>query len=360
MDTATPGAGAAAVPSAPASPATPAATADGFEIRLLPAGGHFRCAPDQTVLDAAIAAGYWLPHSCRDGHCGTCRLDLGDGAISYDGAAAGATAIAETTTGQCLSCQARPRSDLVLDAPGVPAEPGRRIVQSGARVVEVNRPSADVAIVTLQVVQPEFSFEAGQYAEVVMRDGTRRCYSMANAPDGQGRVEWHVRRIEGGRFSAHVYDKLKARDLLRIEGPFGTFKLRAGDAPVVLLASGTGYAPIAALLATHGDELARRGAVLYWGGRRSEDLYGVSSVSEWEAAHPGVRIVPVLSEPAEPWAGRRGLVHQAVLDDLPDLSAHEVYACGNPLMIDAARASFTAEARLPTDNFFADAFLFKV
>ena len=176
-------------------------------------------------------------------------------------------------------------------------------------------------------------------------------------PTPEGLLELHVRRMEGGRFSPHAYDKLKARDLLRIQGPYGTFVLHAGTAPIVLLASGTGYAPIAALLRTHGAAIAQRGAVLYWGGRRWSDLYAVESVAAWQEQFPGVRLVPVLSEPDADWQGRTGFVHAAVLQDLPDLSAHEVYACGNPLMIDAARAAFTAQAGLPATHFYCDAFV---
>ena len=192
---------------------------------------------------------------------------------------------------------------------------------------------------------------------MLLKDGARRSYSMANSPAEEGVIEWHVRRMEGGRFSPHAYDKLKAGALLRIEGPFGTFVLQQGDAPVVLLASGTGYAPIAALLKTHGAELARRKAVLYWGGRTWQDLYAVASVEAWEQQYPGIRLVPVLSDADAEWNGRTGLVHAAVLADLPDLSQHEVYACGNPLMIDAARNSFTTQAGLSPGRFFADAFV---
>lgn len=329
-----------------------------FQVRLDPHGGHFACRSDQTVLEAAMAAGYWLPHQCRSGTCGACRLPVVSGGVSHAAAGPEATAVAETAQGLCLTCQARPTSDVVLDAPTVPAEPGQRVIQAGARVTDVQRPSADVAVVHLQVPPTSgWRFRPGQYADVVLRDGTRRSYSMANAPDDEGRIEWHIRRMEGGRFSPHAYDKLKARDLLRIEGPFGSFALRSGTAPVVLLASGTGYAPIASMLKVHADELAARGAVLYWGGRRLPDLYAVSSLAQWEAEHPGIRLVPVLSDADADWAGRRGLVHEAVLADRPDLVGHEVYACGNPLMIDAARRDFTARGGLDPANFLSDAFV---
>lgn len=329
--------------------------ADNFTIKLSPNGGSFECGPGQTVLDAALAAGYWLPHSCRAGSCNSCHLPILEGEVAHDAPPADGVPV---PPGECRTCQAHALCNLTLDAPKVPAQAGQRVVTSGAKVVEVQHPSHDVVSIRLQVpASAGFSFQAGQYASVIMKDGARRSYSMANQPNAEGVVEWHIRRVEGGRFSTHAYDKLKAGAMLRIEGPFGSFLLQAGDAPVVLLASGTGYAPIAALLKTHGAELARRGAVLYWGGRTWADLYAVDSVEAWEAQYPGVRIVPVLSEAGPEWTGRTGFVHAAVLADLPDLSRHEVYACGNPLMIDAARASFTAEGGLPAASFFADAFV---
>lgn len=330
-----------------------------YTIRLEPAGGIFSCGVDQTILDAAVESGYWLPHSCRSGTCGTCELTVLGGSVKRRTLPEGSVAL-EVPQGQCLSCQSYPTSDLVLDAPGVPAEPGRRVVKSMARILEVVRPSSDVAVVKAAIpVASGWDFKAGQYAEVVMRDGSRRSYSMANAPNDRGEIEWHIRRIEGGRFSPHAYDVLKPRDMLRIEGPFGDFTLREGAAPVILLASGTGYAPIAALLETHGDALAKRGAVLYWGGRKRTDLYAVPDVDAWHDRYPGVRLIPVFSNPDDAETGRSGFVHQAVLEDYPDLSSFEVYACGNPLMVDAAREAFESKAGLKAERFFSDAFVFK-
>lgn len=327
----------------------------GFSITLAPNGGRFSCTPEQTVLEAAIAAGFWLPHSCRNGTCGSCHLPVLEGQVRHDLPTPFAPQLPE---GQCRTCQAHPTSDLVLNAPSVPREAGRRIVTTGAKVLDVSRTSRDVAVVRLRVSpQAGFGFSPGQYVDVLLKDGSRRSYSMANAPDSEGHIEWHVRRMHGGRFSTYVYDQLKPGAMLRIEGPFGAFGLRQGDAPVVLIATGTGYAPIAALLQAHGPELARRHAVLYWGAPSFEDLYALDDVEAWQARHPGVRLVPVLSEPDPSWRGRSGFVHETVLADHPDLSECEVYACGNPLMVEAARASFTGSANLPATRFHADAFI---
>jgi CDP-4-dehydro-6-deoxyglucose reductase, E3 len=235
-----------------------------------------------------------------------------------------------------------------------------RVVAAGARVAEVSRPSADVAVLRLQLPATSgFRFKPGQYLDIVLRDGARRSYSMANVPDETGVVELHVRRIPGGRFSEHAYDKLKARDMLRVEGPFGIFTLNTSEAPIVFLASGTGYAPIASMLAAHKQEIGQRGARLYWGGRKSSDLYGLDDLLAWHNDHPGVELIPVLSEPGDGWTGRTGFVHDAVLADHESLAGHEVYACGNPLMIKAAQTSFCAERGLSELAFFSDAFIAK-
>lgn len=323
-----------------------------FTIRIAPHGAAFDCAAGQTLLDAATSAGVWLPHSCKSGTCGSCDLPLAEGQVAY------ADGVEPPPEGTCRTCQARPLSRIELVAPDVPKEPGQRVVTAGGRVVAVHRPSADVTVVRVQLPPASgFSFKPGQYADVVMRDGSRRSYSMANRPGDEGVVEWHIRRMDGGKFSTHAYDRLKEKDMLRIQGPYGTFVLHDSPGPIIFLASGTGYAPIASMLHSHLPEIAARGAVLYWGGRSFSDLYEVSSVEEWEQRFPGVRLVPVLSNPEAGWGGRTGFVHQAVVDDFPDLSGHEVYACGNPLMIDAARHAFVSDAGLALHSFHADSFV---
>lgn len=328
-----------------------------YRIRIEPAGVEIECDAGQSLLDAALAQGYFPHHSCRRGECGACRVQLLSGEVGYapgrrpDGAAA-------LAADECLSCQAVPRSDVAIRAPEVLAEPGRRVVQASARVLEVERVCHDVAVVRLQLpASAGFQFKAGQYADVILRDGSRRSYSMANPPNADGLIEWHVRAMPGGRFSPHVYERLKLRDLLRVEGPFGAFGLAESEAPVVLLASGTGFAPIAAMLRSQADALARRGAVLYWGGRRLEDLYAREEAEHWAQRHPGCRFVPVLSDPAPGWHGRTGFVHEAVVADIPDLAGHEVYACGNPLMVDAARTVYCQDHGLPPARFHSDAFV---
>lgn len=325
-----------------------------FAVKFEPSGVEVPCDGVSTVLDAALAAGFFPKHSCRRGECHACETRVVSGEVRY----AANSPPDGLRHGHCLTCLAIPATDIVLDSPEVSKVPGRPIVKVGARVTSVNRVSGDVTIVRIQPpTGSNFSFEPGQYVDVVLRDGTRRSYSMANAPSGDGVIEWHIRAMPNGRFSQHVYNNLKPRDLLRIEGPFGSFTLRDTDAPLIFLASGTGYAPIAAMIRTHADAIARRGAAFYWGGRKEEDLYATHDVLAWASSAEGLAFVPVLSDPDSTWSGRTGFVHQAVQSDHPDLSRFEVYACGNPLMIEAARNAFCSECHLPGEKFFSDSFV---
>jgi CDP-4-dehydro-6-deoxyglucose reductase len=207
-------------------------------------------------------------------------------------------------------------------------------------------------------------FIAGQHIEFILPDDVRRNYSIASKPsvDGVTMIEVHIRHVPGGLFSDHMLSKIKERELMKFEGPLGSFCLqRESQKPIIMVASGTGFAPLRAMIENAFDLKVdqARSITLYWGGRARRDLYRADLPEAWAAEHPNFRFVPVLSEPTPDcnWTGRTGLVHEAVLADLPDLSGHEVYACGAPVMVDAARRDFTARGGLPEDAFFADAFL---
>jgi CDP-4-dehydro-6-deoxyglucose reductase len=236
------------------------------------------------------------------------------------------------------------------------------VMKMPERVLSLQRAAADVMVLRLQLpANQNLQYRAGQFIEIILRDGARRSYSMANASHNLGSppaLELHLRHLPGGKFTDHVFTQMKDKEILRIEGPFGSFFLREeSPKPIVLLAAGTGFAPIKALIEHMQLKAIDRPAVLYWGCRKRADLY----LHEWaEAAAakmPNLRYVPVLSESAgEGWVGRSGLVHRAVMDALPDLSGHQVYACGAPVMVESARNDFVAHCGLPADEFYADAF----
>lgn len=327
-------------------------------ISLRPGDHHFEAAADQTVLEAALAAGLLLPHSCRDGACGACKGKVLEGVVDQGRHSDGALTAAERAEGYALFCCAKPLSDLTVQARNVTRADDIPVKKLPSRVQKLQRLADDVMLIDLKLPASEnFQFRAGQYIDILLADGQRRSFSIANAPHDGGHLELHVRRIDGGRFTAHVFEAMKDKEILRFEGPHGSFWLREDSArPIVMVAGGTGFAPIKGII-EHAIHIGlTRPITLYWGARTRGGLYMDALARSWEAALPGLRYVPVLSD--EVWDGRQGLVHQAVLDDCADLSGHEVYVCGAPVMVDAARSSFCAGRGLPEDAFFADAFTF--
>lgn len=333
-----------------------------FTVTLQPSGRQFQVARDEPVLAAAIREGVGLPYGCRDGACGSCKSRLLEGRVIHGAHQLKALTVEEEEAGWMLSCCAAPQCDLVIEARSVPGAGEFPVQKVPVRVRSLDKPTADVAILHLQLpATTRFQYHPGQYVEFILRDGARRSYSMANAPAAEGAaadagLELHIRHMPGGKFTDHVFGAMKEKDILRMEGPFGSFYLREGSKPIVLLASGTGFAPIQAIVQQMRAKGIDRPAVLYWGGRRAADLYRDAWAREAAATMPNLRYVPVLSEAEPGWTGRTGFVHEAVMADLPDLSGHEVYACGAPVMVNAAQRDFILQCRLPDEAFFADSF----
>ena len=332
-------------------------------VTVLPSGRQFQVDRDEPILLAAIRQGVGLPYGCKDGACGSCKSRLLEGRVIHGAHQAKTLTEAEEAAGFVLTCCATPQTDCILEARAVPGAGAFAVLKLPSRVLSLERVAPDVMIVRLQLpANQNFQFHAGQYVEFILRDGARRSYSMANAPHQLGTppaVELHIRHMPGGKFTDHVFGTLKEKDILRMEGPFGSFFLREdSDKPIVLLASGTGFAPITAIIERIQHLALTRPVTLYWGCRSKADLY----MNDWALAAaeriPHLSYVPVLSEPRpeDAWTGRTGFVHQAVLADLPDLSGYQVYACGAPVMVDSARRDFVAQAGLPEQEFLADAF----
>jgi CDP-4-dehydro-6-deoxyglucose reductase, E3 len=323
-------------------------------VTLRPSGHNYEAAEGQNVLQAGLDAGFMLPYSCRSGVCRTCRATIVEGKVDYG--AVHPTYLPETdkAKGYALLCQAKPLSDLVVEVREVQ---GMRPRVIPCRVERLEKPAPDVAVIGLRLPMNEnFRFLAGQYIDLLLKEGKRRSYSLATKPDPGGvtALEIHVRHTPGGLFTDHAFSKLKVRDILRFEGPLGSFYLREdSDKPIVMLASGTGFAPIKAICELALEKKINRPITLYWGCRLKRDLYQFEVAEKWNGA--GFKFIPVLSD--EKWSGRTGFVHRAVMEDFPDMSGVQVYACGAPIVIESARRDFSAQCKLPPDEFYADSFL---
>ena len=332
-----------------------------FRVTLQPSGHSFSTDGNEPVLQAALDAGLTLPYGCRNGACGACKGKVLDGLVDHGPVQDQALSTADRAGGLALFCCAKPLSDLVLECREVGTAKDIPVKIMPCRVQKIERAADDVIILSLKLPANErLQFLAGQYIEFLLKDGKRRAFSIAYAPHDDGFLQLHVRMIAGGEFTGHVFGAMKEKDILRFQGPYGSFFLREESAkPVILLAGSTGFAPIKAIVEHAIHNHIKRPLEIYWGARTRSGLYLSDLPSGWAGTNSHIRYVPVLSEatPEDSWQGRSGLVHRAVLEDHADLSGFQVYACGAPAMIDAARTEFVARG-LPAEEFFADAFTF--
>ena len=338
-----------------------------FQCTLEPSGKSFPVEPNETILEAALRANIVLPYGCKDGACGSCKASITTGSVDYGDYQKKALSDAEKSQGQLLLCKSRALEALRITARVVAADgmlPARKLP---CRVASIHKAAPDVAIVKLQLPATEnFQFLAGQYIDILLKDGKRRSYSMANPPHENQQVELHIRHTPGGAFTDALFgtgtpsiNAVKEKDILRFEGPQGTFFLREDSSrPIVFLASGTGFAPIKAVIEHAHYKGIQRPMTLYWGGRRPADLYALDLIQQWETTNSQFKFIPVVSDalPEDHWTGRTGFVHQAVMQDFPDLSQHSVYACGAPIVVQSAQRDFVSNCGLPQEEFFADAF----
>jgi NAD(P)H-flavin reductase/ferredoxin len=324
-----------------------------FEVSVEDADIRFACGESETILAAAERAGYAMPYSCRKGVCSSCEGWLSQGSVRQRSKDIAGPA------GRVLFCTANPTSDIVVRPRRIQRYDPRARKKILARVFRISRPADDVAVLQLRFpVSIRAKFKAGQYLRVKMPDGDERSFSMASPPQQSDGVQLHIRHVPGGAFSERVLASLALDDKLEIEVPFGDFHIREDDeAGFVLIATGTGFAPLKSIMDDMIRRRSRREVRFYWGGRRKADLYMADACEKWARRLPWFTFVPVLSDPGSDWTGRSGLVHRAVLEDIPNLAEWHVYACGNPVMIKVARSEFRTLGGLPEDRFYADAFV---
>ncbi len=333
-----------------------------YQVNIINSEKQFNVNADETVLDAALRQGIMLAYGCKNGGCGTCKSKIHSGNYSTSDNLLNSC---EKSQGLALLCCTTAQSNLKIEAKVLEGIGDINIKKMPCRISSMQKISDDIMLVKMQLPTNEkFAFMPGQYIDLLLKNNQRRSYSIAGNPL-ENSVELHIRHMKGGLFSDALFGvsenqpALKVRDILRFEGPLGTFFLREGDKPIILLASGTGFAPIKSIINQMLATKNTRPATLYWGGRRPKDIYAMQDCNDWIANLPNFKFVSVVSDALseDNWQGRTGFLHHAVMNDIPDMKNYEVYACGAPIMVESAKKDFTTKCNLPEDNFFADAFL---
>lgn len=332
-------------------------------ITLTPSGQEFFVERGETILDAALRAGLNLPHSCKGGHCASCRARIRQGTIEYPSGRPLGLLEQEYEEGYALLCQAHAASpEIMIEAREIkPPAPEVILKSLPARIERLQRLAPDVMAVMLRLPAREpFHYVAGQYLDVMLPQNRRRSFSIANPPHDSELIELHIRRVASGEFTQQLFAGMHEKTLLRIEGPLGQLWFREeSPRPAILVGGGTGYAPLRAMMRHLLERGDRRPLHFYWGAQSRIDLYEDALVREWTTRFPNLIYTPVLShaKPEDTWAGRQGWVHEAVLQDHADLRRFDVYASGPPVMIEAIRREFFARG-LPPEQLFFDSFDF--
>lgn len=331
-----------------------------YEINALPSGRRLTAKVGETILEASLRQGFNLPYQCRDGACGACKGKILSGSVDYGTSQKGVLSDAEKEEGVALFCCAKPLSDLKIECHEVEGLNTFPVKTMTLRVKKMERVAHDVMLLELWPEEEmSMNFIAGQYVAVLLDDGTQRSFSIANAPHESDNLQLHIRLVQGGKFTNHVFNEMKEGDELTVEGPLGTFFLHeVSDKPIIFMAGGTGFAPVKSML-EHAFKVGLKcPMVLYWGVKAQDDLYLAELPEKWQQEHEYFKFIPVLSEPISEyeWHGRTGFVHEAILQDYLALDGCQVYACGPPAMIEAGRAPFMAKG-LQQEQYFTDAFV---
>jgi CDP-4-dehydro-6-deoxyglucose reductase len=319
----------------------------------------FHVNESESILEAALRQGIILPYGCRGGACGACKGQLLKGSVSYPDGLPSGLSEEDHNKGFVLFCQATANNDLVIKSKELSVSDEIEVKILPCRVQEKSQLNHDVVLIKLLLPKTErLQFFAGQYINFLLKNGKHRSFSLANAPHDDEFIELHIRHIPDGKFTSEVFDEMKEKDMMRIEGPLGSFYLREeSERPIILMAGGTGFAPIKGMI-EHALKIGvQRPIHLYWGARAKEDLYMDALAHSWTKQNPLIRYTPVLSDAKEEdnWTGRTGLVHHAIMEDYPDLSKYEIYGSGAPGMVYAGRDEFVKNG-LDLNYYYSDAF----
>ena len=309
-----------------------------LDISVHPDNRTVRARFGETILDAGLRGEINLPYECRNGGCGQCKCSVLHGEVDPGIYQPDALSPAERAMGKVLMCCASPLSDIEIEYEPQAALTRAPVKEFLGVVDSLERLSHDVMGVVIKLPEGEhISFSAGQYINILLEDGERRAFSFASAPHNAQNIELQIRLVPGGRFTTHVFEKMKVGDAIRFEGPLGDFVLRESNRPIIFVAGATGFAPVKSMVEDAFHRGLKRPIHLYWGVRQRRDMYLAHLPEQWQREHDNFKFIPVLSEagPEDEWNGRTGLVHEAILQDFPSLAGNEIYACGSVRMVEA-------------------------
>ncbi len=337
------------------------ASATRFALTMHPGPEQAQARSGETILEAGLRAGLALPYDCRSGGCGLCTCTVLQGRVDPGPYQPAVLTDAMRKRGQALMCCAVPLEDLEIEVDGVASLTGSQAASLPTRwrgrIVEMHKLADDLMLLHIALAAGQtLSFRAGQYINIVLPDGEKRAFSFANPPQQAG-IELHIRLIPGGRYTTQVFTTMREGDEIVFEGPLGRFTLSDSDRPILFVAGATGFAPVKSIIEDAFARGIRRPMQLYWGARSAKDFYLLDLIEGWQRDHANFTFTPVVSDAdaADPWPGRRGLVHEVMLADHPDLAGHEVYACGSVGMVETAVPDFLAHG-LGEQFCFSDAF----
>jgi len=329
-----------------------------FQLEIHPGPSQAVARTGETILEAGLRAGVALRYECRNGGCGVCMCTVLNGSVDHGAYQPSVLTQQMRDEGKALMCCATPRSDLEIEVEALDSDGSSSVRSYAGQVTGLEKLADDVMRLRISISgRSRIDFAAGQYVNIVLEDGQRRAFSFANAPHDNEQIELHVRLIPDGLFTTRVFTTMKVGDTLNFEGPFGRFTLRDGPKPILFVAGATGFAPIKSIVEDAFRRSVERPMHLYWGVRERKDLYMLELAERWAREHPNFKLTPVLSEETSAdWQGRRGLVHEAMLADYPDLSGYEIYVCGSVRMVETAVPAFIAQG-VSEDACLSDAFL---